>query len=716
MYVPSTTGILDLAGDTDRLLTLAPSTESGIWTLKVGTGASISVKNVDVSMSKASGLSITAENSVGDDYSKENGWLFPVPAQPGDPLTWTGGGDTSWVNPENWLDKYSGNRAPEETDVITIPAGCPRYPVVVEDTLVNSLVIEAGATNKLSGADFTVTNGFSSAGVVICAAASKLIIAGEGNATLDFGGLGYDDVHITKSGGTVAFPNGFSAKRLKISTSAPTTFLMPAGQKVVAGVFDVDGTDDDFITFASSSPGTAWKLQVDDVMRVRGVAVSDSDAADGRTVAAGIFAADNGRNLNWDFSSAAASEWVGGVDSKWTTAGNWTPEGVPGETAVVAIRPKSADVSVTLSTNIVIVPVGGLMIGDSDYAATLHCDKAIEVASGVDVAENATLVLNSIATNNIVNSRMVVRKGAVITHTGPQSSHTQLYGINLLVKDDVFIENGGAINADGKGFRTGYGPGRGNGNGSSTANPSHGGIGYINTYKCYGSIFRPCMPGSPYTSGGGNSSGGGGQVSLTVEGDLTLEGSITADGGSSGGGSGGSVWLTAERLLGTGRISASGASAGYGAAGGRIALYQTVATSLGFNGSISYAAANPTGRVNGNGTRYYQNAGSEDGAGTVYFYSGSGGTEFPMSADGDARSAYSKATIRLGSGKLYVLADTKVKDLIVTGGTIDLQGYTIRVLSRTHKDGKGWSVAYDDCVTENGGKIVWVNGMSIAIR
>ena len=723
MYIPAATGTtpakLNLAGASGNLLTLAPSTESGTWTLRVGTGADISVDYVNVSKSSASGLSITANNSVGDDYSKEHNWLFPETTLPGDPLTWTGGADTSWVNPENWLDKADGHRAPLETDVITIPAGCPKYPVITADTLVNSLVIVAGATNKLSGGNLTVTNNFSCAGAFTRANTEKLVIAGEGDATLDFANGEYGDVHITKSGGTVTLPNGLSAKRLKISASAATTFVLPATQKLKMDVFDIDGTSNDYITLASSTPGTAWKLEVADVMRVRGVAVSDSNASDGRTIAAGDFATNGGGNTNWDFTSGSAVEWVGGVDNNWTTAGNWSPEGVPSETAVVAIRPASGNVTVALSTNIVIVPMGGLMIGDSSYTASLQCNKAIEVAAGVDVGAKGTLILNSIATNNIVNGKMVVRPSGAVTHDGPRYANTQSCGVNLLVKDDMLIEAGGAVNVAGKGFITGYGPAKGTGNGDSTTNPSHGGIGYGQAVTaCYGSILRPRTFGSPATSTGGNSTPGGGQVAITVEGDLTVKGTITANGGTGWGGTGGSVWLTAERLLGSGTISVDGTGDGYGSAGGRVAIYQTVATSLGFSGSITCWAANPTTKSNGNGTKYYQFANSEEGGGTIYFSAGgSNGTSFPMSADGPAKSAYSKAKVCVQSGNLYVLADTKVRDIDITGGKINLQGHTIRVLSKTHKNGKGWTGGtYANCVTENGGKIIWVNGLSVSVR
>ena len=714
-------GNVELTGAKDNLLTLNTTTESGVWRLQVGDQSSVDVRYVNVSRANSDSYkTIGAVDSPHDEYTVAHNWVFSESARPGDPLTWTGAEDRSWLNPMNWLDKNGDNRVPEVTDAVRIPAGCERYPLLtaIDDVTVNSLTNEAGATISLSGVNLTVTNCFLSAGVIARAKTEKLVFAGDGDATLDFANCEYDDLHITKSGGTITFPNGLAAKRLKVSASAATTYVLPATQKIKLDVFDIDGTDEDFITLASSTSGTAWKLQVDDVMRVRGVTVSDSNASDGRTIAVGGFGTDGGGNTNWDFTSGSAVEWVGGTDNNWTTAENWSPVGVPGETAVVAIRPKTAAVSVTLNpTEVSIVPVGGLMIGDSGYAVTLQCNKAIEVAGGVDVGNKATLILNSRSPTNIVNCGFVVRPGGTITHSGPQASNSQVYGINLLVKDDMSVEQSGVIHANGVGFSTGYGSGAGTGSGGGMKMPSHGGIGLRQAVTtCYGSILRPRTFGSPHSNAGGATGcHGGGQVAITVEGSLKVDGTISATGGSNTGGSGGSVYLKAGTLLGGGAISANAEGSGNGgASGGRVAIYQTAATSLGFGGSVT---VNSTGSGNGNGTRYYQHANKEDGGGTIYFSAGgSNGTAFPMADDGAAKSAYSKATISIGSGVLYVLADTKVNDLNITGGTINLQGHTIRVLSTKHKDGKGWYDTYANCVTDGGGTIIWVKGLSVTVR
>jgi hypothetical protein len=588
---------------------------------------------------------------------------------------------------------------------------------------VNTLLVEEGALINLSGANIIVTNTLTVAGDITRSTAEKLIVAGEGDAVLDFGNREYGDIHITKSGGTIELPNGLKTKRLKITSSAATTFKMPAGKTIEADVLDIDGNNGDFanelITIVSSTPGTKWNLKVNDVMRIRGVNVSDSDASLGRTIAAGDFASNEGNNVNWDFSSGSAAEWVGGTDSNWTTPGNWLPEGVPGEATVVAIRPKAA-VTVTLSPTETIVPVGGIMLGGSDVNGTLKCNKAVEVAGGVDIDANGILFLNSIATNNIVNGNFVARPGSKITHDGPRWWNTQSCGVNLLVKGDMRVEKFGTtkaqINVDGKGFAYGYGPGYAHGTGDSTPNPSYGGIGNLqNATSCYGSILNPYSFGSPYPT---SSASGGGQVAITVKGDLIVDGAISANGGTSVGGTGGSILIKAASLRGAGTVSADGKSTAYGAAGGRVAIYLTEATSIAsLTGGVTVYGNYSNSRYAGAGTKYYQFANNDEGGGTVYFNPGGNcGTSFPMADDGNPRTAYAKAMVELSSGTLYLLKDTTVYDLNIKGGKINLQGHTLRVLSNKHKDGRGWTNSYANSVIANGGEIIWGAGFTIKIR
>ena len=167
------------------------------------------------------------------------------------------------------------------------------------------------------------------------------------------------------------------------------------------------------------------------------------------------------------------------------------------------------------------------------------------------------------------------------------------------VSGNATIEAGGGVTADGRGYRANQGllggAGRYWSSGSSGGGGGHGGFGGHGAAgptsaaggAAYG--YSTILP-SSVGSGGGNlvstsgtpESAGGGALSLTVNGTLLLNGSITANGlsgtnGGSGGGAGGSLLLTVGKLTGNGVIAADGGAGdspnGGGGGGGRIAVY-----------------------------------------------------------------------------------------------------------------------------------------------
>jgi len=182
----------------------------------------------------------------------------------------------------------------------------------------------------------------------------------------------------------------------------------------------------------------------------------------------------------------------------------------------------------------------------------------------------------------------------------------------LNVSGSAIIRQGAAIVADGTGYGPISGPGAGGSAGPVRGGGSHGGLGGASHARHYGLLAAPTNLGSGGGNGSGNSSmpfggAGGGAVWMSVNGNLVVDGAISANGlpgaVNSGGGSGGSVWLSAGNLSGSGSISARG-GAGNGKAGGggggRVSL--TCATNS-FNGAV----------VAGGGGGY-----APGGAGTVY--------------------------------------------------------------------------------------------------
>ena len=154
-----------------------------------------------------------------------------------------------------------------------------------------------------------------------------------------------------------------------------------------------------------------------------------------------------------------------------------------------------------------------------------------------------------------------------------------------LKASDVVIHSGAVLDLSGQGHEHEEGPGAGGRYQSVGTGAGHGGYGGQNTGNLgtwYGSALNPNVTGS----GGGSSthgSGGkgGGYLNLEIVRELQLEGTIKVDATNaqatnSGGGSGGSVWISADDILGNGLLSARGGnghSLGGGGSGGRIGIY-----------------------------------------------------------------------------------------------------------------------------------------------
>ncbi len=225
---------------------------------------------------------------------------------------------------------------------------------------------------------------------------------------------------------------------------------------------------------------------------------------------------------------------------------------------------------------------------------------------GLDiVVTNCTVTLDG--THAFASLRIL--NGGILTHS-VATGHT---GLNLATTGDLWVDEEGAINADGKGYIFSEGLGNGSQSGSPpTGNGAgHGGFGGTSSATgvgglSYGLAQQPSHKGSSGGLGGGS---GGGALRLIVGGAFILNGSVSANGNSgttnrSGGGSGGSVWITAQRISGAGAISANGGSGepvhGNGGGGGRVAIECETNT---FVGSIA-AHGGPGARAGGAGTVY----------------------------------------------------------------------------------------------------------------
>ena len=190
-------------------------------------------------------------------------------------------------------------------------------------------------------------------------------------------------------------------------------------------------------------------------------------------------------------------------------------------------------------------------------------------------------------------------------------------GFNLSVTGNVEVAVGGVINANGKGYGGGVGPGAGLSAGypQDGSGAGYGGIGGMSSSNAmggttYGSFAQPTDLGSgggaSYVGTGG---AGGGAVQVSAGGTFIINGTISADGANgtnsrSGGGAGGSIWITAQLVSGSGAISAQGGAGepthGGGGGGGRIAIQCEANTFAGSAAAYGGAGA----KTGGAGTVY----------------------------------------------------------------------------------------------------------------
>lgn len=199
-------------------------------------------------------------------------------------------------------------------------------------------------------------------------------------------------------------------------------------------------------------------------------------------------------------------------------------------------------------------------------------------------------------------------------------------GVFYLTVNNLVIQAGGILTLDSLGYGEGGGgapgtvytgnslyPGGGGGHGG------YGGAGFPTNATGGATYDNQTAPSSLGSGGGGYASSfggaGGGALHLTVNGNLQVDGVISANGGNGsgtggGGGSGGSIYIQGyTNIAGTGRITANGGNgvAGVGGGGGGGRIYISAGNNQ-FTGTLS--------AYGGGGASY-------GGAGTIYTQFGS---------------------------------------------------------------------------------------------
>ena len=191
----------------------------------------------------------------------------------------------------------------------------------------------------------------------------------------------------------------------------------------------------------------------------------------------------------------------------------------------------------------------------------------------------------------------------------------------IMVKGDVEID--GTVNADYEGFRNATAVANRGGPGAGTSREVSGGGGYggaggnSDSYddggSSYGDPEEPRRLGSAgaYDINGVKGGDGGGSLWMMAQGQMRIDGTVTADGenspGGAGGGAGGSIQLHAGEYAGTGTVSAEGGSnsnRGGGGGGGRISLIRESGSAQPFFTTISGGSSGSSGETGDDGSLY----------------------------------------------------------------------------------------------------------------
>jgi hypothetical protein len=494
----------------------------------------------------------------------------------------------------------------------------------------NNIVIEAGGTLAADGMGFYPQQGPGST------------TSGSSGASHGGYGMGVD-------GGRRTFTYGSALAPTALGSGGSSTVGGPGGGAIkldVSGTVTIDGTlsatGHGGKQLGGGSGGSIWIV----ANTITGAGTIDVRGGD-------------------DSWSSGFSGGGGRIRLEWQT-GSYLFNGI-----VSAEGPDSAT-NGTLTVN----APGSANVWQEVWNNSRHVTGSVALVAGVyDIAE---LHIDSGVSLDLQSDRSAVNAASGGTAGSPHGA-----GVTINA-DNLSIASGGALSADGLGFRPQEGPGSNLGNGAS-----HGGYGYTyNGYRrnlLYGSYQEPTALGS---GGGGSSVAGlgGGALKLNVTDTITIHGSVTANGHGvkqTGGGAGGSIWIIADTIAGAGTISANGGydwwSSHYNGGGGRISLAWTSGNLL-FDGMVRAKGYNSAT----NGTLWVEAAGSDNPWDELW------NAGRPVTGD-----------VALATGN-YTIGDLIVPD----GVRLDFQGDN----GAGDPEGTGVSV-FSDTITIETGATVRVDGL-----
>ncbi|MBI5664920.1 MAG: hypothetical protein HZC49_07520 [Nitrospirae bacterium] len=526
---------------------------------------------------------------------------------PGEIIWDNDSGDGLWSTPENW----SADSLPVAGDKVvfkhtsntncfadTIPAGLtyiglnPGYTATLTlssnlnggSRTLNVNELRAYAGHLLLQGDTSVVNAASGGtadkphGAGLTINASNVIVGPSGHISADgqgFGpqsGPGASSVNWASGGSYGGFGTSTDGIRDTFPYGSITepTALGSGGATVSSG----------------GSGGGAMKLIVSDTVTVRGLISAAGINADGGGSGGSVWIITNRIEGEGTISArggynAYRTGGGGRISLQWNS-GNFDFDGL------ITTEGSTGATNGSLWVN----AVGGSNAWAEMWNASRPVNSLVAIPPG-EYTLNDLRILNG-ANIECLGDRSAINAASGGTEAIPHGSGVTIHSNNIV------IESGGILSADGMGFYPQQGPGTGASNGGS-----YGGYGMgVDSQRrsfAYGSALVPTALGS----GGGTSQAGpgGGAIKLDVSGNVTIDGTLSAVGHGckmSTAGSGGSIWIVANTIAGSGLINASGGDdwwgTGYSGGGGRIRLDWQTGKYL-FNGIVK--AEGPDNATNG---------------------------------------------------------------------------------------------------------------------
>jgi len=523
---------------------------------------------------------------------------------------WTGAEDTDWFNPSNW-----DGGTPSSTRDVFVPAGAPRYPVIINDSSAKSLIIENAAQVTLqSNKELSVENDVIIGGTFIfdsladnrgvLTVAGNLSLGSTGRITADGTGYGPGSGDSPGGNGVVGRAGGGGGHggyggygETSVVGGSPYGSVR---EPIAAGSGGGSGSN-------GAGPGGAGggiiRINVTGTFLLDGVvSANGEDGLEGSSNAGGGGGAGGSIWVSCATLAGSGRFEANGGDGKGK---NFIGGGGAGGRIAVYYSDASGFSGQAIS---IASPGAGFAEGAADYGfgSIILVDDNDDLSIFTDTLFNAS---------NYTFNDITIFSGATFALDSYAAGEKK---IKVSAQGNFVIEAGAIVTGSYLGFRNHNGDGPGENSGSNSQ--GGGGAGYGGdggdgeaSPDSGGDAYGDPTKADKLGSGGGDAydaSGttdirggfGGGCMELNVTSTITINGIIYSDGqdghrDDAGGGSGGGIKVKAPVITGSGFIysrGGNGLDSGGGGGGGRVRLETSTDT---FTGTINVSGG--TGFNNG---------------------------------------------------------------------------------------------------------------------